>query len=79
MLTLTKISGVLFVQDSNNTNPKSYFGASGSFQASDDNAKLTIKIGDDVYSLIWQDLQVGTSTPTSISQAKTLLNAILGT
>lgn len=78
-LTLTKTSGVLFILDSNVTNPKSYFGATGKYQFASDDSSYTLSIGQDTYTGAWQDLRVGTSTPTSVSQAKTLLNAILGT
>ncbi len=77
-LTLTKISGVLLVKDSTHTNPKSYFGATGTYQFADDDTTVTIKIGTDIYTLTWQNLIVGSSTPTTVSQAKTLLNAIFG-
>lgn len=78
-ITITKISSVLFVQDSNRTNPKSYFNTTGKYQISDDNATIQIFIGDDTYNMTWQNLRVGTSIPTSVSQAATLLNAIFGT
>lgn len=78
-ITITKVSGVLFLRNSDNTNAKSYFGATGKYLISDDNTTIQIFIGGDIYSLTWQNLRVGTSTPTSISQAATLLNAIFGT
>lgn len=78
-LTLTKVSGVLFVADSNVTNPKSYFGATGKYQFATDDATVLIAIGSDQYNVRWEDLRVGTSTPSSVSQAKVLLNAIFGT
>lgn len=78
-LTISKISGVLFARDSNNTNPKAYFGATGKYQFSDDDSQVNITIGTDIFNLTWQTLIVGTSTPTTASQAKTLLNAIFGT
>lgn len=77
-LTLTKTSGVLFILDSNNTNPKSYFGAVGRYQFSNDNATVNIFIGTDIYNVAWGDLRVGTSTPSTVSQAKVLLNSIFG-
>lgn len=77
-LIITKQSGVLFIRDSRNTNPKSYFGATGTYQFADDDTTVTIKIGDDIYTLTWQNLTVGTSTPTTVSQAKVLLNSIFG-
>lgn len=77
-LTITKTSGVLFVTDSANTYPKSYFNASGSYQFSDDGATVLITIGTKQWNVAWTDLRVGTSTPTSSSQALTLLNAIFG-
>jgi hypothetical protein len=77
--TITKVSGVLFVLDSNVTNPKAYFGATGKYQFATDDSSVTITIGADQYTTTWQNLRVGTSTPTSVSQAKTLLNAIFGT
>jgi hypothetical protein len=84
-LTITKVSGVLFILDSNNTNPKSYFGATGKYQASDDNTTILITITaasgttTDQYSVAYGSLTVGTSTPTTMSSAKILLNAIFGT
>lgn len=84
-LTITKVSGVLFILDSNNTNPKSYFGATGKYQASDDNTTILITITaasgttTDQYSVAYCSLTVGTSTPTTMSSAKILLNAIFGT
>ena len=78
-LTITKVSGVLFFLDSRNANAKSYFGANGSYQFSDNSATVTISIGGDTYNLAWGDLRVGTSTPPSVTSAKVLLNAILGT
>lgn len=78
ILTLTKQSGVLFIKDSNNTNAKAYFGGTGTYQFSDDDTKVTIKVGTDIYTLTWQNLIVGTSTPASVSDAKVLLNSIFG-
>lgn len=78
-LTLTKVSGVLFILDSNVTNPKSYFGATGKYQFSSDDTTVIITIGTDQYTTTWQNLRVGTSTPTTVSQAKVLMNAIFGT
>lgn len=78
-INISKISGVLFVQDSANTNPKSYFGATGTYQFSDNDTTVTIIIGTDIYTLIWQDLVVGSTTPTTVSDAKVLLNSIFGT
>lgn len=78
-LTFTKVSGVLFVASSASTNPKAYYNSSGSYQFSDDDANVTITIGTQQWTIAWGDLRVGTSTPTSVSQAKTLLNAIFGT
>ncbi len=78
-LTITKVSAVLFVADGVATNPKSYFGATGKYQFANDNATVLITVGTDQYTTTWQNLRVGTSTPTSVSQAATLLNAIFGT
>jgi hypothetical protein len=78
-LTVTKASGVLFVADGVATNPKSYFGATGKYQFSSDNATVIITIGGDQYTTTWQNLIVGTSTPSTFSQAVVLLNAIFGT
>lgn len=77
--TFTKISGVLFVLVAGNTNPKSYFGATGQYQFSDNDSTVSVTIGLDVYVIAWQDVRVGTSTPTTVSQAKVLLNSIFGT
>lgn len=78
-LTVSKISGVLFFLDSNNANPKSYINQPAKYQFSDDGVNLTICIGGDTYNLAWSTLTVGTSTPTTLSSAKVLVNAILGT
>jgi len=78
-LSISKTSGVISILDSNVTNPKSYFGATGKYQFSSDNTTFIITIGDDQYTNTWQNLRVGTSTPSSFSQAVTLLNAIFGT
>ena len=77
-LTISKISGVLFVKDSANTNPKSFFGATGTYQFADDDTTVTIKIGTDIYTLTWQNLIVGTTVPQTVSDAKVLLNSIFG-
>jgi tetrahydromethanopterin S-methyltransferase subunit E len=81
LTTLTKTSGVLFVTVGTVgvALPKSYFGATGSYTPYDDSSGFQISIGADVYRTAWEDLRVGTSTPTSFSQARTLLNAIFGT
>lgn len=77
--TITKVSGVLFVLQSSHANPKSYFGLTGKYIFADDDSSVYISIGGDVYNTTWQNLRVGTSTPTTVSQAKVLLNAIFGT
>ncbi len=83
--TITKVSGVLFVLSSTNTNPKSYFGATGKFQASDDNTSVLITISNsngvtlDQYTMTLGSVTVGTSTPSTMSSLTVLLNAIFGT
>lgn len=82
--TVTKVSAVLFVLSSTNTNPKSYFGATGKFQASDDNTSVLVTITDssgvtlDQYTFVLGSVTVGTSTPSTMSSLKVLLNAIFG-
>lgn len=82
--TLTKVSGVLFVLDSSNTNPKSYFGATGKFQASDDNTSALITIYGsngvilDQYKVVLGSVTVGSSTPVTMENLLVLLNAIFG-
>lgn len=83
-LTITKISGVVFVQDSTSTNPKAYFGATGKYQFNDANDSVLITIGNvantvDQYTVAVGSLTVGTSTPSTASSCKVLLNAIFGT
>lgn len=84
-LTITKVSGILFVTQSGNVNPKSYFSATGKFQASDDSTTILISIsqaGQDVpdqYTVAFGSLTVGTSTPSTMSSALVLLNSIFGT
>lgn len=83
--TITKVSGVIFVLDSTNTNAKSYFGATGKYQASDDNTSALITINGangvilDQYKVVLGSVTVGTSTPSTMSSLKVLLNAIFGT
>lgn len=84
-LRITKISAVIFITPQGSTNPKSYFGATGSFQASDDNTTILIKVTSagktvpDEFIVPYASLTVGTSTPTTLSSALILLNAIFGT
>lgn len=84
-LTITKTSGVIFITQTGNANPKSYFGATGKYQVSDDNTTILITIGNsgqsspDQYSVDYTVLTVGTSTASNIGTAKVLLNAIFGT
>ena len=84
-LAITKVSGVLFFQQNSNTNPKSYFGATGKYQASDDNLTLLIQITDqsqsapDLYTIPYGSLTIGGTLCTTMSQAKTMLNGIFGT
>lgn len=84
-LTLSKISGVLFVKKDINTNPKAYFAATGTYQASDDNTTIAIYISQagqdipDTYNIPFGNLTVGTSTPTTMSSALILLNGFFGT
>ncbi len=82
---ITKVSGVLFILSSANPNPKSYFGATGKFQASDDNTSVLVTITDssgstlDQYTMALGSVTVGTSTPSTMSSLTVLLNAIFGT
>lgn len=82
---ITKISGVIFVQDSINTNPKSYFGATGSYRGADNNLTVNLQIGSagqitkDEYVLTLGSVTIGTSTPSTMSSLLVLLNGILGT
>lgn len=83
--TITKISGVVFILDSRNANPKSYFGATGRFQAADTANTVLLKIGAvgqqqmDEYTLTLGSVTIGTSTPSTMSSLLVLLNGILGT
>lgn len=77
-LTITKVSGVLFVTDSGNTYPKAYFNATGSYQMSDDSASVVITIGTKQWKSTWENLRVGSSTPANVAEARLLLNAIFG-
>lgn len=76
-LLLTKVSGVLFIAE-NSLNPKAFFGAVGNYQFGTDNQTVIITIGDYQVSVPYTGLTVGTSTPTTVSSAKVLLNAIFG-
>ena len=84
-ITITKVSGVLFILDSSNTNAKSYFNSTGKYQASDDNLTVVLNISDlaaqvpDRYILTLGSVTIGTSTPSTMSSLKVLLNAIFGT
>ena len=85
-LTITKVSGVLFVLDSTigATNPKSYFGATGTYQLSDNNTTVSITITSasglttTQYTGTLGTITIGTSTPSTVSSLLVLLNAIFG-
>lgn len=76
--TITKVSGVVFVRDSRNSYPKSYFNATGKFQAAD--LSISDQAGQvpDQYTLTLGSVTVGTSTPSTMSSLLVLLNSILG-
>lgn len=81
-LIITKTSGVLSVKDGT-SNPKYFFGAVGSYQASDANDTILITITEPnstpmQYTVAYGDLTVGASTATTMSSALVLLNAIFG-
>jgi hypothetical protein len=82
--TITKVSGVVFVRDSRNSYPKSYFNATGKFQAADSDTTVLLSISDqagqvpDQYTLTLGSVTVGTSTPSTMSSLLVLLNSILG-
>lgn len=84
-LSIQKISGVIMVTQTGNANPKNYFGATGKYQFADDDSTVIITIGSsgggppDQYTVAYNALTVGTSLATTVSQAKTLLNAIFST
>lgn len=84
-ITITKVSGVVFILDSNSTNPKSYFNATGRWQGADSGSTVTLSISDqagqvpDIYTLTVGSVTVGTSTPSTMSSLLVLLNAIFGT
>ncbi len=72
-----KISGVYRVADTNtNAIPKSYFNTSGKFGINGSNISITI--GGDEYLLALADLKVNGQTPTTTSEAVTLLNSLFG-
>lgn len=83
--TITKVSGVLFIRSSANTNPKYYFGATGKYQGSDDNTTILITIIGpngvilDQYTVAYADLTVGATVAASFSSALVMLNGIFGT
>lgn len=83
--TTTKVSGVLFIRDSVNTYAKSYFNATGKYQAADTANTVILSISDqagqvpDIYTLTLGSVTVGTSTPSTMSSLLVLLNAIFGT
>lgn len=86
-LTITKVSGVIFVLDSTlgATNSKAYFGATGTYQLSDSNTTVAITITSasgvttTQYTGTLGTITIGTSTPSTKSSLLVLLNAIFGT
>lgn len=76
-LSIYKISGVLFVAE-DALNPKSYFGAAGNYQFATDDTTVIITIGSYQVSVPYTGLRIGASAqaPTTVTTAKTLLNAI---
>lgn len=84
-ITITKVSGIVFIRNSDNTYPKSYFNATGKWQAADTANTVLLLISDqarqeaDQYVLTLGSVTVGTSTPSTMSSLLVLLNAIFGT
>lgn len=79
---ISKVSGVIFVTDGTNQ-PKSYFGANGSYTVWDDllGVRITIRSGinnPDTYNLALSDITVNGQTPANITTLKVLLNAVFG-
>lgn len=76
----TKISGVIRVTDTvSNTVPKSYFGAVGKFEPTPDNLGVNIQINyQNSFTVKLTDLKVNGQTPSTISEAMTLLNSLFG-
>ena len=75
---ISKASGVLFLTEGTQ-NPKSYFGATGGYQFSDDSKIVSVRIGTDSFTARWEYILVNGQTPSTIPESKTLLNSIFGT
>jgi len=75
---ISKASGVLFVTKGTQ-NPTSYFGATGSYQFSDDSKEVTVNVGADSFKTRWEYITVNGQTPSTIPESHTLLNSIFGT
>lgn len=75
-INVRKISGVVSVQQDSNT-PKYYFGLTGKYTALPNN-DIQIQIGGDSFVIPMTNLKVNGQTPSTITTAFTLLNAIFG-
>lgn len=81
-INISKTSGVLFVTDGTNK-PTAYYNSSGSYQLSDDGsyARVTIYFGQNQraeMNIAVSNLKVNGQTPSTSSEAQTLLNAVFG-
>lgn len=74
---ITKTSGVISIRQDSNI-PKYYFGISGKFTVQPNNDDIQIQISNDSYTIKFSDLRVNGQTPSTVTTALTLLNAIFG-
>lgn len=75
-INVTKSSGVISIRQGTNI-PKYYFGIRGTYSALPNN-DIQLKIGEDCFTIKLEDLKVNGQSPSTLTTAFTLLNAVLG-
>lgn len=72
---IQSISGVISISQDGGT-PKSYFSEKGKYTFLSDNTTFQLQIGGDSFTFQLDDMQVNGQSPSSLTEALTLLNAV---
>lgn len=81
LTTFSKVSGVGIITQTAGY-PRYYAStawAQAKFNPSNDGSYVYITVGNDSYTLAYGDIQVGSTTASTLSDALTLLNSTFGT
>lgn len=74
-INITKVSNVILIATDSNL-PKAYFNRTGSYMPNAAGDGFDIVVNGDPYSVKRADMRIGGQTPSSMTEANTLLNAI---